>query len=150
VPTTYLTPQRMWRQSTLCCAFCRALWQRLCRVLRRPSPKKRNIVLIQNEKTQKIRIFLMGRLSLESSIEVAAFFTRKSRALQLRELSLYSFKFLTFCTNLSVNWSFDNLNGFKGKTCQLQSFIPFKDLQLSFRKFLHPRFFQNSNCNFRN
>ena len=44
-------------------------------------------------------------------------------------------------TNLSLNYLFEALNEFKWKSCQLKSFITFRDLQLSFWQYLHPRSF---------
>ena len=43
---------------------------------------------------------------------------------------------------------FETLNKFKLKSCQLQSFITFRDLQLSFCKFLHPRSFTKFEVHF--
>ena len=43
---------------------------------------------------------------------------------------------------------FETLNEFKLKSCQLQSFITFRDLQLSFWKFLHPRLFTKFEVHF--
>ena len=43
---------------------------------------------------------------------------------------------------------FETLNEFKLKSCQLQSFITFRDLQLSFWKFLHPKPFTKFEVHF--
>ena len=43
---------------------------------------------------------------------------------------------------------FEVLNDVKLKSCQLQSFITFRDLQLSFWKFLHPRLFTKFEVHF--
>jgi len=43
---------------------------------------------------------------------------------------------------------FETINEFKLKSCQLQSFITFRDLQLSFWKFLHPRLFMKFEVHF--
>jgi hypothetical protein len=51
------------------------------------------------------------------------------------------FWFYSCYTTPSVNQFFEALNGFKFKTCQLQSFITFWDLQLSCGEFFHLRSF---------
>ena len=47
-----------------------------------------------------------------------------------------------YYTKPRVNYLFEALNEFKSKSGQLQSFISFRDLQFSFRKFFHPRSFE--------
>ena len=47
-----------------------------------------------------------------------------------------------YYTKPRVNCLFEALNEFKSKSGQLQSFISFRDLQFSFRKFFHPRSFE--------
>ena len=47
-----------------------------------------------------------------------------------------------YYTKPRVNYLFEALTEFKSKSGQLQSFISFRDLQFSFRKFFHPRSFE--------
>ena len=47
-----------------------------------------------------------------------------------------------YYTKPRVNCLFEALNEFKSKSGQLQSFISFRDLQFSFRKFFHPWSFE--------
>jgi hypothetical protein len=59
---------------------------------------------------------------------------------------LIPFWFPTYYTNPCVICLFDVLNDFKSKSCQLQSFITFRDEQLSYWSFLHPRSFTKFEC----
>ena len=54
----------------------------------------------------------------------------------------------TYYTKPRVYCLFEALNEFKLKSCQLQSFITFRDLQLSFWKFLHPKPFTKFEVHF--
>jgi len=54
----------------------------------------------------------------------------------------------TYYTKPSVNCLFEPLNDFKLKSCQLESFITFRDLQLSFWLFPHPRSFTKFKIHF--
>jgi hypothetical protein len=67
------------------------------------------------------------------------FFTRYAAdGIRTHDLSLartpstIPFWFPTYYTKSSVNYLFEALNEFKSKGCQLQSFITFLNLQLSF------------------
>jgi hypothetical protein len=59
------------------------------------------------------------------------------------------FWFLTYYPKLCLNWLFEALNKFKWKSCQLQSFITFRDLQLSFCSFSVQGRLQNLNFKFK-
>jgi hypothetical protein len=92
-----------------------------------------------------------------SKSQVAAFFARyvaggiRTRNLSLTHnpytatlqchLCLDSVLVPTYYTKLTVNCLFEALNEFKSKRCQQQRFITFRDQQLLFRKFLHPKSF---------
>ena len=58
------------------------------------------------------------------------------------------FSFPTYYSKSSVNFLFEALNEFKLKICQLQSFITFRDLQLSFWFFPHLRSFTKFKIHF--
>jgi hypothetical protein len=52
------------------------------------------------------------------------------------------FRFTTYYPKSSINWLFEALNEFKWKSCQLQSFLTFWDLQLLFFMFVYRRWFK--------
>jgi hypothetical protein len=114
----------------------------------------------------KKKILIRGRTpppsARPSPSQVAQFFAQKSRATHSRwdsnprprprakpPLPLHHtltcvhipFRFPTYYTNTCVICLLEVLNDFKSKSCQLQSFITFRDEQLSYWSFLHPRSF---------